>query len=289
MPDEFTSERFFDEWKGRECVKLFLFREIDSTNSELLRRGRKLLPLLTDGGSVSQNGAEFHFCVAAAESQSAGRGRRGRTFCSPPQTGAYFSFGFVQENGIQNPALLTVSAAVGVCRAVEALSGCQCTIKWVNDVYCGGKKICGILTEGIMNPDSGKIEGAVVGIGINIVRSAFFPPELQKKAGGIADGHSMAEKKIGRLQLIAACLTEIAALLRAENSCQIIAEYKSRSFLLGKTISVFPVAGNGSGCFRATAADITADARLLVHLSDGTEKILHSGEVTLHDGLEPDL
>ncbi|MBP3365610.1 MAG: biotin--[acetyl-CoA-carboxylase] ligase [Treponema sp.] len=284
MSDGFTSGQFFAEWKGRERVKLFLFKEIDSTNSELLRRGCALLPLLKESGAVSENGAEFHFSVAAAESQSAGRGRLGREFCSPAQTGAYFSFGFVQEGGIRSPALLTVSAAVGVCRAIEALSGSTCAIKWVNDIYCNGKKVCGILAEGIMNPSSGKIEGAVIGIGINIVQSSFFSPELQKKAGGIADGPDAAKKKIGRLQLTARCLEEIAAALDMKNREQTMREYKSRSFLIGSTVSVFPAAaGTASGSFCAKAIDITDDAGLLVELADGTRKILHSGEVTLHD------
>ena len=85
--------------------------------------------------------------VLIAESQSDGRGRLGRSFYSPPGSGLYMSV--LTRPDLENAdlPLLTPAAAVAVCGAIEAVANVPASIKWVNDVYVGGKKVCGILTE----------------------------------------------------------------------------------------------------------------------------------------------
>ncbi|HAZ97482.1 biotin--[acetyl-CoA-carboxylase] ligase [uncultured Treponema sp.] len=281
MANEFEVENVsLDGWK--KYFKIQLFKEIDSTNSELVRRGNSLLPLLNEDGSLTVNGGIFNNTLVLAESQTSGHGRLGRFFYSPSLTGAYFSFSVVKEGGIKNPAMFTVSSAVGVCRAIKKLFGTTCSIKWVNDVFCGGKKVCGILTEGIVNSSKGIVEAAVVGIGINLATQNDFPKELREKAGGISSEEFLSEKKIDSQKLIFCCMDEITAILASGEN--VIPEYKKLSCLLGKELDVSPVIGQEKS-FKAKALDITDDAGLLVELADGTKKILHSGEVTLHSFL----
>ncbi len=277
MLDEFSAECFYSEWNSD--FKLQLHKEISSTNAALMEQGNSLVPLLNDDGFLSENGKKFHHTVIVAESQTNGRGRLGRAFYSPSKTGIYFSFSVVQANGIKNPALWTVSACVGVCRAIEKIFGTECKIKWVNDIYCNEKKVCGILTEGIFNANKNRIEAVVVGIGINFVESDSFSDDLKQRAGGITDAETFANKKINRIKFVADCLKEINQIL--ESGENIIDEYRKKSFLIGKELKVSPTIEQNKS-FTALAIDITDDAGLLVKLADGIKKTLYSGEVTLH-------
>lgn len=271
--------------------QLLVFDEIDSTNAELLRRLSAAGALHKADGSLSAAGTEMHRLVAAAAFQTAGRGRVGRTFYSPAGSGIYFSFVYVPDGCVRDPAAYTVPAAVGVCRAVEALFGVQAQIKWVNDVYVRGRKVCGILTEGFASPRTGNVEAVVVGIGINIRQDPSLPAELAQRAGGIlADGSA---SPVTRSRLLARCLAEIFRLLDAGGSAgtegesgrsciPAIGEYRSRSLLIGKTLTVSAVAGDSGSRYDALATGISDDAGLCVRLADGSVRILRSGEVTLH-------
>ena len=122
-PDVFSLEELVKHLKHRSVPsvikKISLVESIDSTNSFLLRASDNYLPLIDENGNLTQSGTEFNFSVKAAETQSNGRGRLGRSFVSPQTTGIYFSFSLVKKGGITNPSMITVGAAVGVCRAIE--------------------------------------------------------------------------------------------------------------------------------------------------------------------------
>jgi len=275
MNDNFTSESFFGHFQNEADAlalphefrlspgKVMLTPEIDSTNSYLLRKSAELSP------------KDFHLSLAAAESQTNGRGRVGRQFYSPSMTGIYFSLAFSPEGGVSDPAVFTVSAAVAVCRAIERLFGSVCKIKWVNDIYVGGYKVCGILTEGVLSPEEGIVSSAVIGIGINITKNPDQPSELDKKASGIL-GSSRSD--VSRTGLLAACLAELLSILSKNED--IGSEYASRSLLSGQTVTVIPVAGSSHGEYEAKVAGITGDFGLRVVLPDGEERILRSGEVS---------
>ena len=122
MSKDFEAENIsLGSWE--KYFKIQLFKEIDSTNSELIRRGNAMSPLLNEDGTLTENGGIFNNTLVAAESQTSGHGRLGRFFYSPSLTGAYFSFSVVKEGGIKNPAMFTVTSAVGVCRAIKKLFG----------------------------------------------------------------------------------------------------------------------------------------------------------------------
>ena len=242
---------------------------IDSTNSELLRR-------LENAGDFFDK-RKYDKMLVAAKSQSAGRGRIGRRFYSPDKTGIYFSLIHVPKTQNLNPAKITAAAAVSVSRAIENVFGVATKIKWVNDIYVGEKKVCGILAEGFCDKN-GIVPCVVVGIGINIAMKKNADENLGK-AGGIFDSCENPEEH--RSKLLAACTKEFFYVL--ENDEKFIDEYRAKSFLTGKNVTVSPLAGTKDGAYTAKVLDITDSAELLVQLDDGTKKELSSGEVTLHE------
>lgn len=146
-------------------------KSLDSTNAEALRRA-------VDGAPEGT--------VIVAEEQTAGRGRRGRSFFSPAGTGIYLSILVRPALAAERAHLLTCSAAVAVAEAIEACAGVDASIKWVNDVYCRGKKVAGILTEGSFDLEGGVLQHAVVGIGVNVrPPHAGFPAEIAERAGAV--------------------------------------------------------------------------------------------------------
>ena len=102
--------------------------------------------------------------MVLASQQTAGRGRLGRRFESPAGKGVYLSLVLRPSLPMTEAQAVTVSAAVAVCRAVKKLCGLELGIKWVNDLYYNGKKVCGILTEAGADLESGQLEWLVVGI-----------------------------------------------------------------------------------------------------------------------------
>ena len=156
----------------------------------------------------------------------------------------------------------------------------KCEIKWVNDIYCNGKKVCGNLPEGIINPEAGRIDGCIIGIGINLRTNSIFDKELKSKAGGILDDLKNDSKVPCRAKFLADCYKEVKNIL--ETNENIINDYKSRSLLTGRTITVTPVIGDEKTSYTAAVKGISDKAELVVELSDGTENKLSSGEVSLH-------
>ena len=149
---------------------------------------------------LAQRGGREGTVVVAGE-QTAGRGRLGRSFFSPGGTGVYFSL-ILRPSPETEASLLTTAAAVAVAQAAEELAKRPAEIKWVNDIYMDGKKICGILTEGTYSIEEGRMESAVLGIGVNVSPPAEgFPEELRKKAGTILEkpGNNARSRLIARI------------------------------------------------------------------------------------------
>ena len=264
-------------------VRLEYFDIIDSTNSEAKRRLGAVPP-----GEYRL----FHKTVLVAGEQTAGRGRLGRKFYSPGGTGLYFSLVYA-AGSVSDPGKITAVAAVAVSRAIKSVFHFDAAKKWVNDMFVSGKKVCGIRTEGIVNPLSGAVEAAVIGIGINIYFSSKMPEELSLRAGGIcgsslsgagdenADVGKNAEMKD---RLLCRTIENLVEILdgREEAFFSAMEEYKARSTLIGKTVTVSPVIDSRERQYDAVVTGITDDAQLVVRTSDGREKTLSSGEVTLH-------
>lgn len=232
--------------------EIILLKTVDSTNTYAKK-------LAADGAGDGT--------LVIAEQQTAGRGRRGNSFYSPPKSGLYMTVILRPERHAADTDLFTICAGCGVCRAVEELSGTKPLIKWVNDVYLEGKKICGILSEAATDFESGTVDSVVTGIGINI-STEDFPDGLGGKAGSIG-------VQVTRARLAAAVLKELVYCLsrsREEN----IADYKARSLVLGREVE-FVLNGVQH---KGKAVDIDDSGRLVV-AAEGVEMKLNSGEVSV--------
>lgn len=279
-------------------ARIEAFKEIDSTNIQAKRWLSECGSLRNADGELTPAGKNYSNAVIVAEKQTAGRGRSGRTFVSPAKTGIYLTVIYAPKGGITDPAKITAFSAVAVCRAIKKLYGIQPSIKWINDIFYKGKKICGILTEGTTNFETGIIEAAVIGIGVNIEDNAeAFGGELSKVAGGLLGGTAAREGGTGtkagctgtsnatlhsvtRAQLAAQIAGETLQVL-SEPADQVIAEYKVLSFIIGREVEVHTLIDSAQGIYKATAVDIDQNAALVVQLPDGTRRRLISGEVSL--------
>ena len=223
---------------------------------------------MTEAKDLINKGAEVPFAIVAGR-QEGGRGRLGRSFFSP-EGGVYMSI-VISGSSIPEPELLTTSSCLATVKAIEALSGIRCSIKWVNDIYVNRRKVVGILTEGIVNMEEGGLDKAIVGIGINLQgSSSSIPSELEKKMMYL---YPEGDAPFTRAELASRVADEILAIMGKE----FISEYKSRCFMLGSEVTVIK---NGKER-QAMALDVDERARLVVRYPDGRIEALSSGEVSL--------
>ena len=249
---------------------------------ELTGGGGDLIRVLPATGStnddlkaLAKNGAPAG-TVLVTDKQTAGKGRLGRSFFSP-ESGVYLSKLYRPQGKIYDALQYTTAAAVAVCRAVEAVSSRKAEIKWVNDVYVDGRKVCGILTEGSVTGQG--LEWAVVGIGTNITPpEGGFPAEIADRAGALFES-GKAPDGISE-EYAAALMTELDNCLSSEDENvrrAVMEEYRRRSFIIGREITVVTAAGE----YRCKAVGITDDAGLVTELPDGSRRVLHTGEVSI--------
>lgn len=247
--------------KENQYLHVEVEKQIDSTNIRLKQ-------MVTEG--------EHRDMVLLAEEQTQGRGRFGRAFFSPYGTGLYMSFLLHPQLQYREGELLTISAAVAVAKAIEKISGEEAQIKWVNDIWMRGRKIAGILTEASTSLESGQLEYAIIGIGINVTEPAQgFPEELKDIA------HSVFPKAIKkenlRNQLAGEIINQFMSYYRKIREREFLEEYKKRSFVVGKDISVLRMGQQRN----AKALEVDDQCHLKVQYEDGTIEYLSSGEVSI--------
>lgn len=211
-------------------------------------------------------------CALIALSQTAGKGRLGRSFFSPHDTGLYLSLRLRFPQSAEKLMLLTPAAAVAACRAIEAVGGEKAQIKWVNDLILHDRKVCGILTEVLHSPD-GELT-VIVGVGINVYApDEGFPDELRDIAGYV-----FSERRDNlRNDLASAFINCFAEFFCDIDNADFISEYRERSCIVGKRINVI----KGGSSRAAQALDIDNECRLLIRYDDGTAEALYSGEISI--------
>jgi BirA family biotin operon repressor/biotin-[acetyl-CoA-carboxylase] ligase len=236
-----------------------VFQTIDSTHTQAKREA-------ADGPGRR--------CVLLAERQTAGRGRFERSFYSPEGCGIYMSVSLTPNRHWPSATLLTTAAAVAVCRAVEALTGLHLQIKWVNDLFLDGKKVCGILTEAVWSLESGEIEGVILSPGLNVKPCGALPDALRGLVGALFE---QGGPTVSRNRLAAEILNALFFLLERPSPEDFLGEYRARSLVLGREI----VFVRRRESIPATALDIDGQGGLIVRLPDGRVETLCSGEVSL--------
>lgn len=212
--------------------------------------------------------------VIIAHEQTGGKGRLGRPFFSGAG-GLYMSVVLRPDLSPDVTTLITAAAAVAVSRAVDSVCGVSTGIKWVNDIFLNGKKICGILTQGSLSPENNSVDFAVLGIGLNINRPKNdFPNELKNIAASIFESPCNSDTQD---RLVAEILNEFFEIYKDIASRGFLAEYRERSIIIGKEVLCKDAAHE----YPVTVNGIDDNAHLIVTRTDGKTVTLSSGEVRI--------
>ncbi len=218
--------------------------------------------------------------AVVARTQTGGKGRLGRRFESPAEKGVYFTLLLRPDIRLEVLNRITLLTAVAVADAVEELTGVRPGIKWTNDLYLEGRKLCGILTECSVEGETGRVSYVAVGIGMNLHQTPEdFPPELRDKAGSL---EMVTGKHVAAADYAAAAFRCFERLFFdgnfPENQEEVLRRYREGIFFLGQEIEVREVAGES---YRATAVDVDAEGRLVVRDKEGCLRKLNSGEISI--------
>lgn len=246
--------------KATSRIKVYSFDTVDSTN-EIAK-------------DLAANGCD-EGVVVCAERQTAGKGRLGRSFLSE-RGGVYFSVVLRPQKEACDTLFITVAAAVAAARAIEHVSGNNCEIKWVNDIYINGKKVCGILTEGTFD-ESGNLNYAILGVGVNLfMPKNGFPKNLPLANSVFNKDSKIVFKNRKKESFIAEFIKVFFEFCDNLSQKEFIEEYRQRSFLTGKEI-YYTKEGN---TYKGVAVGIDDDANLIVKNGDKEEKLSH-GEIQI--------
>jgi BirA family biotin operon repressor/biotin-[acetyl-CoA-carboxylase] ligase len=242
------------------AAKIKIYKSLQSTN--------------ITAKEIASCGCE-HGTVVIAHTQTGGKGRYGRGFFSP-SGGIYLSL-ILHPNRLNfsTPTLVTAYAAVCVCETIEELTGKQPKIKWVNDVFLNGKKICGILTEAVVNYESGVAPWIVLGIGINFNLPCNLPKDLQKIVGAIYEDEHLPASTT-RNQIAAALINKLTSEVQLSEE-EMLSSYKARLMMLNKRVLVAQV----EQPYHAQALDIDETGRLIVKKDSGEVVALCAGDISI--------
>ncbi|HEY8500790.1 MAG TPA: biotin--[acetyl-CoA-carboxylase] ligase [Clostridia bacterium] len=241
---------------------LIFYDEIDSTNNEVKR--------------LAANGAA-EGTVVVAETQSGGRGRRGRVWNSKPGLGICMSVLLKPDITPENVQVITLAAASAVCNAIMPFTGTKPGIKWPNDILMENRKVCGILTEMTAEPE--KVHSVVVGIGINVNhRADDFSGELKNTAASL---RCFSKNDIPRSLLAAKVLDEFEKIyldfIKNKSAERLLNIWRSFSVTIGYDIIIY----QGDKIIEARALDVMDNGCLLVQTKDGRRQLISSGEVSV--------
>jgi BirA family biotin operon repressor/biotin-[acetyl-CoA-carboxylase] ligase len=243
--------------------KIFHFVETDSTNIRA--------KVLADQG-------EPEGTIVIAESQTVGRGRRGRTWFSPSGEGIYVSL-------ILRPALppdeisrLTLLASVAVAETLLALTSLPVKIKWPNDLIAGGKKLGGILTQ--VSTEMDAVDYVIIGLGLNVHTPANgFPEDLRDKATSIFRETGAPCSRIDLLRLYLEKMETWYNLSGSEGFSRVLERWKELSDVIGRQVSVDFLNGRHTG----EVLDIDESGALILRDQEGKLQRIVSGDISLLD------
>lgn len=251
----------FDEYSVKKHLKrehcVYIYEKEKSSNDiakQLARQGE-------DEGSA-----------VVVLSQTSGKGRMGRSFISSSENGLYMSIILRPQIQAAQSVSITVAGAVAVLEAIEHLSGKECSIKWVNDIYIGEKKCCGILTEASLDFESGRLQYAVIGIGVNLCPpKGGFDSEIEEIACGVYEKECPTGFKS---KLCAEIINRFFDHYEELEKKKYIDTYRKKSSIIGKEVDVYV----GNDVISGVAMDIDENANLVVKGENGQSYVFGSGE-----------
>ncbi len=260
-PDFITEEELRQYLpEGTLSGTISYYDSIDSTNEEAKRKAAQ--------GDPDES-------LYYADNQTAGKGRRGRTWISPKGEDIFFSLLLRPELPVESASMLTLVAALAAAEVSEKYSGEACQIKWPNDIVLHNKKICGILTE--MGLEMGEISYIVVGVGFNINRSVFSD-EISEMGTSL---FKETGRRIPRARFLADFLTAFMKgyrrFLKEQNLASFTEEYESHLVNIGRQVKIIK---NGEEMIR-TALGINDKGELIVQDDTGVTETIFTGEVSV--------
>lgn len=240
---------------------IIVYDRVDSTNTTAKQ-------LISEGVT--------HGTVVIADNQTHGKGRMGRSFFSPNGSGIYMSIILPQNHSPISACYITSAAAVAVCRALDMFINKKVQIKWVNDIYIGGKKVCGILAESAHDGQAPEPQYIIVGIGINVSNSETgFPSEIENIATTLSDNEPIAS--LDRNIIISEVINQFSKVYKEPNMSSFIQEYRNRSYVLDKNIE----ARRGNEKIYGKVVAIGDMGELVIEGADGQISTLNSGEISV--------
>ncbi|MCQ2505672.1 MAG: biotin--[acetyl-CoA-carboxylase] ligase [Lachnospiraceae bacterium] len=217
--------------------------------------------------------------IVSAE-QTAGKGRKGRSFYSPSDTGVYFSLLLHPNCSPEEATNLTTLAVTAEAVALEKITGYKTEIKWVNDIRIRNKKISGILTEGSTSFEDGKMNYVVIGIGVNLYEpEAGFPEDIKDIAGAVFED-SVQRENIRNL-VVSEIVIRLLDYYNSFNKRTYLKDYESRCFVIGKNVTIISSSHEAINDEEVFVLGIDKDCHLHVRHSDGHESFLSSGEISV--------
>lgn len=262
-PDRLTAGEILPFLASEELKeRLICFDVIDSTNNYAKK--------------IAMEGAVDGTVIVANE-QTGGRGRRGRVFQSPKDSGVYFSVLYKPDMQPQEAINFTAYVAVAICDAIEAASGVRPGIKWTNDIVLGSRKVAGILTEMSIESETGLLQYIVTGIGVNVCQQATdFPEEIRDIATSLSMevGHPVSR---GRLAAEMANAMERMHAAWLGDKGDYWERYRRDCLTLGREVRLVRDGAETT----AMAVDLAEDFGLIVKYSDGTMEKVTAGEVSV--------
>lgn len=243
-------------WAGKPCLS---FAVLPSTN---------------DYGKALVKEGKVHGTLITAEEQTAGKGRRGRSWQSPKGTAIYMSLCLEPEFPADRAAGLTLVMAMAAAEAIEKMTGAEVQIKWPNDLVVNRKKVCGILTELCIEPDHYAV---IIGTGIN-VNTEVFPEEIKETATSLKLETGIA---VSRTELTEKVMRSFEILYEKYMQTWDLSLLKEQYELWlankGREVRVL----DPKGAYTGIAKGIASDGSLMVQCEDGSEQKVSSGEVSV--------
>ncbi|MEW4370271.1 biotin--[acetyl-CoA-carboxylase] ligase [Paenibacillus kandeliae] len=212
--------------------------------------------------------------LVIAEEQTAGRGRQGRRFHSPPGRGVWMTVVMRPQQPLQYTSQLTLLAAVAICRALRNVSGLDIGIKWPNDLLIDGRKVCGILVESAA--EDGYVRYALAGFGIDV---NLAPEDLPEDVRPVATSLRIQRgEPVDRTEVVTAIMSELESLYELYNRegfAHIAALWEALAFAIGSPVTVKTLQGSLQGIARG----LGPNGELLLEHADGQILPVYSGEV----------